>query len=161
MRMAESHYQTHAMDFLNYSYLQSGQETKAREVIADEENVVGAGEESKARQAAELSSRTALELHRWTEAAALPVPEVRLVAREPAYHARALGKAHLGDVAGARADLEKLKEIWAAEEGEDRKLDYPVSHEKHTSSVEVWILFAEGDRKSTRLNSSHLGISYA
>src|SRR6266480_3148566 len=144
MRMAESHYQTHAMDFLNYSYLQSGQETKAREVIADEENVVGAGEESKARQAAELSSRTALELHRWTEAAALPVPEVRLVAREPAYHARALGKAHLGDVAGARADLEKLKEIWAAEEGEDRKLDYPVSHEKHTSSVEVWILFAEG-----------------
>jgi len=144
MRMAESHYQTHAMDFLNYSYLQSGQETKAREVIADEENVVGAGEESKARQAAELSSRTALELHRWTEAAALPVPEVRLVAREPAYHARALGKAHLGDVAGARADLEKLKEIWAAEEGEDRKLGYPVSHEKHTSSVEVWILFAEG-----------------
>src|SRR5207247_4698352 len=87
MRLAESHYQTHAMDFLNYSYLQSGQETKAREVIADEENVVGAGEESKARQAAELSSRTALELHRWTEAAALPVPEVRLVAREPAYHA--------------------------------------------------------------------------
>src|SRR5437667_11391538 len=144
MRMAESHYQTHARDFLNYSYLQSGQETKAREVIADEENVVGAGEESKARQAAELSSRTALELHRWTEAAALPVPEVRLVAREPAYHARALGKAHLGDVAGARADLEKLKEIAAGEEGEDRKLDYPVSHEKHTSSVEVWILFAEG-----------------
>ena len=133
------------MDFLNYSYLQSGQESKAREVIADEENVAGAGEESKSSQVAELSSRTALELHRWAEAAALPIPEVRLLSREPAYHARAVGKAHLGDGAGARADLEKLKEIWAAEDSEDRKLGYPVSNEKHLSPVEVWILFAEGN----------------
>ena len=145
MHMAESHYQTHAMDFLNYSYLQSGQESKAREVIADEENVAGAGEESKSSQVAELSSRTALELHRWAEAAALPIPEVRLLSREPAYHARAVGKAHLGDGAGARADLEKLKEIWTAEDNEDRKLGYPVSNEKHLSPVEVWILFAEGN----------------
>src|SRR5437667_6449636 len=92
MHMAESHYQTHAMDFLNYSYLQSGQESKAREVIGDEENLVGAGEESKASQVADLSSRTALELHRCAEAAALPVPEVRLLPRQPAYHARAVGK---------------------------------------------------------------------
>src|SRR5690349_14508104 len=47
MHMAEAHYQTHAMDFLNYSYLQSGQEAKAREVIAEEQNVVGASEEDK------------------------------------------------------------------------------------------------------------------
>jgi len=30
---AEFHYQTHAIDFLSYSYLQSGQEAKARELI--------------------------------------------------------------------------------------------------------------------------------
>jgi hypothetical protein len=30
MHQAESHYQTHAMDFLDYAYLQSGQEGKAR-----------------------------------------------------------------------------------------------------------------------------------
>jgi tetratricopeptide (TPR) repeat protein len=144
MHMAESHYQTHAMDFLNYSYLQSGQETKAREVIAEEQDVVGASEESKASQIAELSSRTALELHRWAEAAALPIPKVRLLSQEAAYHARAVGKARLGDVAGASADLEKLKEIWAAQDNEDRKLGYPVSNEKHLSSVEVWMLFAEG-----------------
>jgi tetratricopeptide (TPR) repeat protein len=147
MHTAESHYQTHAMDFLNYSYLQSGQEAKAREVIADEQNVVGGSEESKAEHAADLSARTALELHRWTEAASLPIPKVKLVSQESAYRARVIGKAHLGDVAGARADLEKLKEIWAAQEEEDRKQDYPVSKEKHLSTAEVWILFAEGKRE--------------
>jgi tetratricopeptide (TPR) repeat protein len=146
MHTAESHYQTHAMDFLNYSYLQSGQEAKAREVITEEQNVVGAGEESKAEHAADLSARAALELHRWTEAASLPIPKVKLVSRESAYRARVVGKAHLGDVEGARADLEKLKEIWAAQQDEDRKQGYPVSKEKHLSTAEVWILFAEGKR---------------
>ncbi len=42
MHLAESHYQTHAMDFLSYSYLQSGQEAKAREVIEHTGHVVGA-----------------------------------------------------------------------------------------------------------------------
>jgi len=133
-----------SMDFLNYSYLQSGQEAKAREVIVDEQNVVGASEEGKASQVAELSSRTALELHRWAQAAALEIPKIKLLSEEPVYHARVVGKAHLGDVAGARADLEKLKEIWTAQDSEDRKQGYPVSSEKHLSSAEVWILFAEG-----------------
>jgi tetratricopeptide (TPR) repeat protein len=146
MHMAESHYQTHAMDFLNYSYLQSGREAKAREVIAEEQNVVGATEESKAEHAADLLARTALELHRWSDAAALPIPKVKLLAQELTYRVRVIGKAHVGDVAGARADLDKLKEIWAAQESEDRKLGYPVAKEKHLSSSEVWILFAEGKR---------------
>jgi len=145
--MAEAHYQTHAMDFLNYSYLQSGQEAKAREVIAKEKSVVGASEESEASQVVELSARTALELHRWSEAAALPIPKVKLLSQKPAYHARVVGKAHLGDVAGARADLAKLKEIWAAQDAEDKKLGYPVEQEKHMSTAEVWILFAEGKRE--------------
>ncbi len=48
MHLAESHYQTHAMDFLSYSYLQSGQEAKAREVIEHTGHVVGASDEDKA-----------------------------------------------------------------------------------------------------------------
>jgi tetratricopeptide (TPR) repeat protein len=147
MHMAESHYQTHAMDFLNCSYLQSGQEAKAREVIADEQNVVGASEQGKATNAADLAARTALELHRWPEAAALPTPNVKLTSLELTYRVRVIGKAHLGDVAGARADLEKLKEIWAAQDVEDRKLGYPVSKEKQLSSPEIWLLFAEGKQE--------------
>lgn len=144
MHMAESHYQTHAMDFLNYSYLQSGQEAKAREVIADEQNVIGGSDESKAEHAADLAARTALELHRWDEAAALPIPKVKLVSQELTYRVRIIGKAHLRDVAGARADLEKLREVWAAQEKEAQDEGYPVPKEKQLNSAEVWLLFAEG-----------------
>src|SRR5260370_30178128 len=72
MHLAESHYQTHAMDFLSYSYLQSGQESKAPEVIEHTDHVVGANVDSKAEHHAYFTARTAMELHRWKEAAALP-----------------------------------------------------------------------------------------
>src|SRR6266699_5808388 len=85
MHMAESHYQTHAMNFLNYSYLQSGQEAKARQVIADLQNVAGAHDESKTEDTADLLARTALELHRWKEAAALPIPKIKLTSQESTY----------------------------------------------------------------------------
>jgi hypothetical protein len=71
MHTAESHYQTHAMDFLSYSYLQSGQEGKAREVIDHTHHVVGASDENKMEHHAYLAARTALELQRWKEAANL------------------------------------------------------------------------------------------
>src|SRR6267143_5611027 len=77
MHQAEFHYQTHAIDFLSYSYLQSGQEAKAREVIEHTNHVVGASDEDKADHRAYLAARTALELHRWKEAAALPLPAIR------------------------------------------------------------------------------------
>ena len=35
MHMAESHYEFHPMDFLDYSYLQSGQEAKARHLVEE------------------------------------------------------------------------------------------------------------------------------
>src|ERR1700737_954016 len=42
---ATPHYQFHAMDFLNYSYLQSGDESKARQVIEQMDKVPGASAE--------------------------------------------------------------------------------------------------------------------
>src|SRR5258706_12762741 len=65
MHQAEFHYHTHAIDFLSYSYLQSGQEAKARELIEHTSHVVGASEEDKADYRAYLAPRTALELNRW------------------------------------------------------------------------------------------------
>src|SRR5215813_1418210 len=67
-RQAESHYQTHAMDFLNYSYLQSGQVAKAQAVVMDEHQVVGATEKSAKEHMDELTQRMMIELHRWKDA---------------------------------------------------------------------------------------------
>ncbi|PYT46126.1 MAG: hypothetical protein DMG47_05870 [Acidobacteria bacterium] len=146
MHLAESHYQTHAMDFLSYSYLQSGQEAIAREVIEHTDHVVGADEESKAEHRAYFTARTALELHRWKEAAALPVPATRKDWLDTIYWARAIGAARSGDVAGADADVKELTQLVADREKRARKEGYGVSNEKATDlrEAEAWLAFAKG-----------------
>jgi tetratricopeptide (TPR) repeat protein len=125
VHQAEFHYQTHALDFLSYSYLQSGQEAKAREVIEHTNHVVGASDEDKADHHAYLAARTALELHRWKEAAALPVPAIRKNWTDTTYWARAIG---------------------AGREKRSKKSGYTVSTEKATDlrEAEAWLAFAKG-----------------
>jgi hypothetical protein len=146
LHLAESHYQTHAMDFLNYSYLQSGQEAKAREVIEHSSHVVGADEESNIRHRAYFAARTALELHRWKEAAALPIPAGRKNLPDTVYWARAIGAARSGDVAGAEADVKELRQLVAERRKRERKEGYSVPSEKATdlSEAEAWLAFANG-----------------
>jgi len=146
MHLAESHYQTHAMDFLSYSYLQSGQEAKAREVIEHTDHVVGANEESKAEHRAYFTARTAMELHRWKEAAALPIPAARKDWLDTVYWARAVGAARSGDAAGAETDVKELMQLVADREKRARKKGYGVSNEKATDlrEAEGWLAFAKG-----------------
>lgn len=146
MHLAESHYQTHALDFLNYSYLQSGQEAKARELIQHSGHVVGADDESNARHRAYFAARTALELHRWKEAAALPIPAIRKDRLDTIYWARAIGAARSGDASGAEADVKELTQLVADREKRARKEGYGVSNEKATDlrEAEAWLAFAKG-----------------
>jgi hypothetical protein len=143
---AEAHYQTHAMDYLNYSYLQSGQEAKAREVIAHLDQVGGADEDMKAEHRAYLAARTALDLHRWTEAANLAVPAVRQDQQDSAYWAKAIGAARSGDLAAAEADVEQLGKSVEEREARARKDGYEVSKEKATDlrEAEAWLAYKQG-----------------
>jgi tetratricopeptide repeat protein len=146
MHMAEFHYQTHAMDFLSYSYLQSGQEAKARELIEHSNHVVGASEEDKADYRAYLAARTALELHRWKEAAALPIPAIRKNWNDTTYWARAIGEAQSGDVTGAESDVKELTQLVADREKRSKRSGYTVSTEKASDlrEAEAWLAFAKG-----------------
>jgi tetratricopeptide (TPR) repeat protein len=146
LHLAESHYQTHAMDFLSYSYLQSGQEAKARQVIEHMDHVVGATEENKAEHRAYLAARTALELHRWKEAATLPVPAISRISLDTTYWARAIGAARSGDPAGAEIAAKELTQAVSEREQRSRKSGYKVSAEKATdlSEAEAWLAFAKG-----------------
>jgi tetratricopeptide (TPR) repeat protein len=146
LHLAEYHYQTHAMDFLSYSYLQSGQEAKAREVIEHTNHVVGANEEDKADHRAYLAARTALELHRWKEAAALPIPAIRKNWQDTIFWARAIGAARSGDVARAESDVKELSQLVADREKRSKKSGYAVSGEKATDlrEAEAWLSFAKG-----------------
>ena len=147
LHQAEFHYQTHAMDFLSYSYLQSGQEAKAREVIEHTNHVVGASDEDKADHRAYLAARTALELHRWKEAADLPVPAIQKNWQDTTFWARAIGAARSGDVTGAESDVKELAKLIVEREKRSRKGGYTVSTEKATDlrEAEAWLAFAKGN----------------
>jgi hypothetical protein len=145
MHTAESHYQTHAMDFLSFSYLQSGQKSKAREVIAHADHIVGAGEESKANDRAYLAARTALELHRWKEAASLTAPGVSKNHQSMTQWARAIGAARSGDAAAAQSAVMELTKSVEERDSRARKNGYNVATEKATdqAEAEAWLAFAQ------------------
>src|SRR6266498_5991273 len=67
----------------------------------------------------------------------------------------------LSDRAGLHPALAPLKPIWDARElAVLQGVGYPEPNLSHFRSIEIWDT-ASADRKSTRLNSSHVRISYA
>lgn len=143
---ADADYQLHAMDFLNYAYLQSGQEGKARQVVAELKNVPGASKEDVANHEGWFEARDALELHRWKEAAALKVPDVRLSWLDSTYFARTIGAARSGGIRAARADLKKLNQAVSAQRHESKHMGYGSSSGQSVEQeeAEAWIEFGEG-----------------
>jgi tetratricopeptide (TPR) repeat protein len=143
---ADATYQLHAMDFLDYAYLQSGQETKAREVVAELKNVPGANSGDILDHEGYFAARNAIELHRWKEAAALPVPHLPMSRVEDTYFARALGAARSGDTRQARADLAKLDEAVRGERAESKRMGYAAGSGESADhqKVEAWIDFTDG-----------------
>jgi len=147
MHIAEPRYQTHAMDYLDYAYLQSGEEANARAMATAEMSVHGSTDEQRLDHRALLEARNAVELHRWREAAELKIPEgVREQWLDTTYWARAIGAARSGDLTSAKQDVAKLTEIVARREEQSRSEGYKVSVEKATDlrEAEAWLAFAQG-----------------
>jgi tetratricopeptide (TPR) repeat protein len=144
----EPHYEFHALDFLHYSYLQSGQEAQAREVLAQLKSVPHADAESIKDHEGYMTARTALELHRWKDAASLPIPDVRLTWQAPTYRVRVIGAARLGDVEAARADMKKYLETVAAQKKQSTEEGYKEARDKSVQEMEAdaWLQYAEGKR---------------
>jgi tetratricopeptide (TPR) repeat protein len=139
------HYQFHALDFLNYSYLQSGQESKARQLVQDLASVPGADRESIAEHQAWFAARNAFELHRWKEGAALPIPDIPRDSQESIYRVRTIGAARSGDLDSARKDLQKFVEISAAEQRKEHHHgDKAQDKSVRQLETEAWVAFAEG-----------------
>lgn len=133
---AESHYQTHAMDFLNYSYLQSGQVAKAQAVIMDEHHVVGATDKSMKQHMDDLNGRMVMELHNWKDAASLP---------DDFLFTKTIAAARLKDLSTARAKLALLQAEGKKHSGE-KKGNYTgaADNDVQLHEAEAWVAFAEG-----------------
>lgn len=143
---ADAGYQLHAMDFLNYSYLQSGQEGKARQVIADLKSVPGAASDELAEHESWFTSRDALELHRWKDAVALSIPNLEISRLDATYLVRTIGAARTGDAKAASAELKKLNEAISAQHHEMTTMGYASASSRSTErdEAQAWVEFAEG-----------------
>ena len=107
--------QAHAQDYLAYAYLQTGQNTLAKEVRDEVSSYPDRfGESPRASYSALLGipARYALERHQWSEAASLPIRRVPMPLFEAeTYFAKAIGCARTGDLAGAKFNADKLAEL--------------------------------------------------
>jgi tetratricopeptide (TPR) repeat protein len=144
--LADADYQLHPMDFLNYAYLQSGQEAKARQVVADLKNVPGASADDVAEHESWFSARTAVESRHWKEAATLTPHDVNGEPQGSTYFARVVGSARSGDVQGARAAIKKLNEAISVQRTHAKHMGYGSSSGESVEQQEAqaWLKFAEG-----------------
>jgi tetratricopeptide (TPR) repeat protein len=107
----------HALDYLEYSYLQTGQDTEAKRVLDQLMAYQKATPSSLAAAyaVAAIPARYVVERQNWAEAATLSSPPLSLAADAFPWtapmitFARALGAAHTGDFAAAQAEIGKLQ----------------------------------------------------
>jgi tetratricopeptide (TPR) repeat protein len=108
--------QLHASDYLEYAYLQSGQDEQAKRVL-DAMPAIKGGLRNYFQgvyATATMPARYVIERRRWAEAAKLEVPSGSpggklSWAEATTYYARALGCAHTGDIEEARLAIQKLE----------------------------------------------------
>jgi hypothetical protein len=117
MNMGGGGHEFHAMDFLIYAYLQSGREVEASKVIDEVKTMSamhmgGMDRDMQAFAMSKFPAMYAMELHRWSEAAALPViAKADPGDRAYSYWAKAIGSARSGDLAAAKKDLAEIDAI--------------------------------------------------
>jgi tetratricopeptide (TPR) repeat protein len=138
----------HAYDFMQYAYLQLGQDTKARSVIdevAKVRKVIGPVSAGNTARAA-VPARYMLERQDWEGAAQLQPLGTPFPAAEAITHfARALGAARSGDLSAADADIAKLKQL---REGllEGRQPYWAEQVEIQVLGAHAWLANAQGNR---------------
>jgi tetratricopeptide (TPR) repeat protein len=143
----------HALDYMAYSYLQEAQDGEAKKIVDLAAKVKKTNPElefSAAYALAAIPTRYAFERNDWAAAANLPIPNVPHWSSFPFMEAlieygHALGRAHLGDLDGARKAIARMQELRDATK--HPKFDYFKSHlDVQMQAASAWIAAAEGKK---------------
>jgi len=144
----------HALDYTVYSYLQEGQDAKAKEIVDFAATVRKTNPElefSGAYALAAIPSRYALERNAWSDAAALRIPELPHWSSFPFMealieYAHALGRAHTGDLDGARKAMDRMRQLRDATS--DPKFDYFKRQlDQQMQAASAWVAYGEGKKE--------------
>lgn len=142
----------HAMDYMVYAYLQLGQDRAAKKLV-DEVGAmqkIDVGNFPAAYALAAMPARYALEHRDWQAAANLRLHPASLPwhqfpqSEAIAVYARALGKARLGDAAGARGEIARLRELREAML-KNKNNYWAQQAEIQITGASAWAAFAEKD----------------
>ncbi len=146
--------QFHAMDYLMYAYLQTGQIEKAGEILQELRTIQKAQPENTttAYAFAAMPARYAIERRKWSEAARLAVspadfPWHQFGWCEAITHfARGLGAARSGQLPIAKASLQRLEALRDADRAVNKS--YTADQiEIQRLAVAAWIAYAEDKEK--------------
>jgi tetratricopeptide (TPR) repeat protein len=142
----------HALDYLEYAYLQTGKDADAKRIVEQAASVSKVDQEviQAAYAFASIPARYALERRRWSDASKLKLqptgfPWARFRYAEAINHfARALGAARSGDPISARAEIEQLRSIRSEVASTQQEYDWATQVEVQRLGAEAWVLHAEG-----------------
>src|SRR5256885_9867952 len=144
----------HALDYMAYSYLQEGQDVKAKEIVDFAATVRKTNPELEfvaAYALAAIPSRYVLERNAWSEAATLPVPELPHWSSFPSFeglieYSHALGRAHTGDIEGARKAIDRMRQLH--DSSTDLRLDYFKRQlDQQIQAASAWVAYGEGKKE--------------
>jgi hypothetical protein len=153
----------HAMDYLVYAYLQTGQDREAQRVLAELNAIQRADPPvfSVAYAATAIPARLALERRMWREAASLELQDnVRSLApldqfkwaQAHIHFARAIGASRDSDVARAREELATLMALEQSMVVPAGSYDWRTQVSIERQIAQAWIAHAEGqDDEAVRL----------
>jgi tetratricopeptide (TPR) repeat protein len=148
---ATTNEEVHAMDYMEYAYLQTGQDRKAGEIVkrlGEIQKFYPERDFATAYAVGDIPARFTLERRRWTEAAGLPTPHPDLLRHFPFAEAhlafaRAVGGARGGSLESARASLARLAQL--RESLIDPKFQWWINQiEIERLAASGWVARAEG-----------------
>ena len=145
-------HELHAMHFLLYAYVQTGQDEAAKQILAQSREILAAaptsGDDSGMLEyygfaAAHFPAIYNLEMRHWPDAAALePAPNATVDLQMITYWARTMASARMGDAEATRRNVQKFNEA----EDATRKSKFAYSLEGPQTArgeVDAWLAFAE------------------
>ena len=138
----------HSYDFMQYAYLQLGQDAKAKALIeqsAAVKKIIGPVSAGQMARAA-VPARYMLERQDWQGAAQLQPLGTPFPAAEAVTHfARAMGSARSGNFAAAQTDIDKLKELRSGLEQAHQSY-WAEQVEVQILGAQAWIMHGQGDK---------------
>jgi hypothetical protein len=153
-KLGGSDHALHAMQFLNYAYLQIGREDEAKKVVADalrfmREHQADAHHDHEMADyfqyvRAHFPAMYALELRDWAAAAVLDPPaDAKPWVQAITYWARGIGAARAGRAADARRDAQRYSELTQRIRASN-DAEYALGMDVPGDELRAWLAFAEG-----------------